>query len=391
MGQSADVNARCPHIALCACACGIAFTLHAQPIEPHGQASAWLTGNPEHPSLSQLGVRYVPDLLVEHAIDSGFSASMDLSLNAWGSSTYQEGKSSAYDGRVKLYRAWARFASETFELRVGLQKITFGSALLFRPLMWFDQIDPRDPLQMTDGVYGVLARYYLLDNVNVWLWGLYGNNDPKGWETAPTEKGSVEYGGRAQTPLWTGELGITYHHRRADLGRSPLVAPSTPVSLAQSVPEDRVALDGKWDLGIGAWFEAAMIRELTDLPGFRYQRQWTVGADYTFGIGNGLYAATEFFRNDFPRKPFGNASGQEFSGLSLSYPLGILDVLSAIVYRDWTNRAWYRIATWQRKYDNWSFYLLAYWNPTSFQVFRPTNGASAFAGTGAQLTVVFNH
>ncbi len=335
-----------------------------------------------------MGLRYIPDLLIEPSVDTGITVSMDLSLNAWGSSTYQEGRSSAYDGKVKLYRAWARFATETFEVRVGLQKITFGSALLFRPLMWFDQIDPRDPLQLTDGVYSILTRYYLLDNFNVWLWGLYGNNDPKGWETSATEKGSAEYGGRVQTPLWTGELGVTYHHRRADLGTSSFAG----VKLgAPSVPEDRLALDGKWDIGIGAWFEAALIRELTDLPGLKYQRQWTIGADYTFGVGNGLYVATEFFRNDFPQEPFGSGSGIEFSGLTMNYPLGILDVVSAIIYRDWTNREWYRIVSWQRKYDNWSFYLLGYWNPTTFQVFRTSSGTNAFAGTGIQLTAVFNH
>ena len=60
----------------------------------------------------------------------------------------------------------------------GLQKINFGSATMLRPLMWFDQVDPRDPLQLTDGVWGVLGRYYFLNNANIWLWGLYGNKNP---------------------------------------------------------------------------------------------------------------------------------------------------------------------------------------------------------------------
>jgi len=55
---------------------------------------------------------------------------------------------------------WIRLSTKQFELRAGLQKINFGSATLLRPLMWFDKIDPRDPLQLTDGVYALLARYY---------------------------------------------------------------------------------------------------------------------------------------------------------------------------------------------------------------------------------------
>lgn len=129
----------------------------------------------------------------------------------------QKTESASYEGEVKPYRGWIRLSTEKFELRLELQKISFGSAMLFRPLMWIDRIDPRDPLQLTDGVYAVLARYNFLSNANIWLWGLYGNNDTKGWELSPTEKKTLEYGGRAQSPLWTGEFGVTYHHRRADL------------------------------------------------------------------------------------------------------------------------------------------------------------------------------
>ena len=73
----------------------------------------------------------------------------------------------------------------------GLQKINFGSAVLLRPLMWFDSLDPRDPLQLTDGVYAVLLRYYFPNNANLWAWALYGNDSPKGWESAATAEDTV--------------------------------------------------------------------------------------------------------------------------------------------------------------------------------------------------------
>ncbi|GAI27146.1 unnamed protein product, partial [marine sediment metagenome] len=59
--------------------------------------------------------------------------------------------------------------------------------------MWFDRIDPRDPLQLTDGVYGLLLRQYFLNNANIWVWGLYGNDDLRGWEYLPSEAKSVEF------------------------------------------------------------------------------------------------------------------------------------------------------------------------------------------------------
>ena len=143
--------------------------------------------------------------------------------------------------------------------------------------------------------------------------------------------------------------------------------------------------------GIGLWFEAAVIRQGTTIPGMKYQRLWTIGGDYTFGIGSGLYVATEYFRIDNAADPFGTAVGSGFSGLSMSYPVGIVDQVSAIVYRDWRNREWYRILTWQRKYDDWIFYLLGFWNPETVRMYGNQSGSSAFAGTGFQFMVVFNH
>jgi len=379
---------RTEYIVLTLLVVSIAHTVRSQTNELHGQASGWLGTNHENSFSSQLGFRYIPDLVLEHKLSDQIDANVEISLNTFTTAGYAEHESPSYDGKVKPYRGWIRLSTDKFELRAGLQKINFGSAMFFRPLMWFDRIDPRDPLQLTDGVYGVLARYYFQDNANIWLWGLYGNNDTKGWEQTPTEKKTVEYGGRAQSPLWTGEIGLTYHHRRADL--TPLiVAPPTMSSLV--APEDRLGLDGKWNIAIGAWFEADMIRQENSFLQNQYQRQWTLGADYTFEVGNGLYAATEYFRFDNPKEPFVSAGGSGFSALSLNYPIGIVDQVSAIVYRDWHNQQWYRLITWQRTYDNWIVYFLGFWNPENIQIYRTQAGTNAFAGTGLQIMVVFNH
>ena len=360
----------------------------AQTDEFHGQVSGWIGANRVTASGAQAGLRYIPDLLLEDKLNDQLDANVELSLNTFGTSQFMDNNSPSYEARLKPYRGWIRISTNEFEIRVGLQKINFGSALLFRPLMWFDRIDPRDPLQLTDGVYGVLTRYYFLNNANIWLWGLYGNNDTKGWETVPTEMRTVEYGGRAQSALWTGEIGVTYHHRRADLS-SLVSVPNSANSLI--TPEDRIGLDGKWDIGIGAWFESTLIRQESDLLPIRYQRQWTLGADYTFAVGNGLYAATEYFRSDNPKEPFASAEGAGFSGLSVNYPIGVIDQISAVIYRDWNNREWYRLATWQKTYDNWIFYFIGFWNPQNIQISRSQPGSTAFAGSGLQFMVAFNH
>ena len=361
----------------------------------HGQASTWLTAHTDSPSLSQMGLRYLPELSLTQSIGGGLTSDVDVVLNGYADGSFAKDQHPRYEGTTKLYRAWMRIASDKFEFRAGLQKLNFGSATIFRPLMWFDKVDPRDPLQLTEGVYGLLARYYFLDNANIWLWGLYGNDETKGWEVVPTTEKSFEYGGRVQIAAWTGELGATYHHREADFTKLSTVA---LYATKVHTPEDRFALDGKWNIGIGAWFEAALTHDQTDIPGKSYQRQWTLGADYTFDIGTGLNALTEYFRFDNPDAPLADANGLRFSALSLNYLLGLLDRVSCIVYRDWGNQVWYRLATWQRTYDNWTIYVLGFWNPEDIRLYpiQSLNAsgrsvANPFAGTGVQLMLVFNH
>ena len=364
------------------------ITARGQTSSLHGQASGWTSLNPDNVQIAQYGLRYVPELSIGEGLGNDLSADIDLSLNGVGSASFVKSRHPEFESNVKPYRAWLRFSSTRLEIRAGLQKINFGSATLFRPLMWFDRIDPRDPLQLTVGVYALLARYYFADNANVWLWGLYGNNETKGWERVPTKNKSAEYGGRLQLPASIGEIGITYHHRVANLADLP----GFPVgTIADQIPENRYALDGKWDVGVGIWFEAVLVHQQTEFPDLKYQRQWTVGADYTFDVGNGLNIVTEYFRSENPTDIFGLATGIGFSAWSLNYPLGLVDRISGILYRDWTNREWYRFVSWQRTYDNWALYVLGFWNPDILQLNGNQGAGSPFAGKGIQLMIVFNH
>jgi hypothetical protein len=388
------VNIKTNHIVFFVFLFAGSLTGYGQTWSIHGQASTWLTLHAEAPPLVQTGLRYLPEVSLTQPMGDTFTADIDMVLNGVASATFGK-QIPAYDATAHFYRAWIRVAAEKYELRAGLQKLNFGSATLFRPLMWFDKVDPRDPLQLTDGVYALLARYTFIDNANIWLWVLYGNEKAKGWETVPTESKSIEYGGRIQVPMGTGELGGTYHHREADF--TQLSLPALFVTKAHT-PEDRFALDGKWDIGMGAWFEAALTHDRAEIPGMIYQRQWTLGADYTFDIGNGLNALTEYFRSDNPDTPLASADGLQFSALSLNYPLGLLDRVSCIVYRDWKNQEWYRLVTWQRTFDNWLFYVLGFWNPKYIRLYDRTltntpgqSASNPFAGTGIQLMLVFNH
>jgi hypothetical protein len=260
--------------------------------------------------------------------------------------------------------------------------------MLLRPLMWFDRIDPNDPLQLTDGVTGLLLKYTFAGNANIWMWGLYGNGDPKGWETVGTKKGAPEFGGRVQVPVPAGEAALSYHHRTIDAATG---GAALPPGERTNPPEDRLGFDGKWDLGAGVWVEAALTRQGYAVNPLRYQRSFTVGLDYTFGWGNGLHVLAEHLNTAAAAGVWERGLSQDFTALTLDYPLGLLDRLSGMVFYAGSTRDWYRLLTWRRTYDRWSFYVIGFWNPDRYQIFPGRPGASLFAGKGVQLTVVFNH
>ncbi|MBZ0199942.1 MAG: hypothetical protein K8H86_08745 [Ignavibacteriaceae bacterium] len=353
-----------------------------------GQASAWLTVVPEKSFISQAGLRYIPDLFIEAPLSNSLFLDAELSINTYLATDIHDWKTENETAKLKAYRGWLRLSTNQFEVRAGLQKINFGSATLFRPLKWFDTIDPRDPLALTEGVYGILTRYYFEDNTNIWLWGLYDNSDIKGWEIIPTEDNGIEFGGRFQTPLFTGEAGLTYHHRKADLSKTPSLA---VLSNERYVNENRYAFDGKWDVEIGLWFEGAVIQREIDISSLKYQRMLTTGADYTFNVGNGLHVLSEFFNTENSDKFLGNGEVVNFVGFSVDYPVGLFDNVSAFYYRDWTNEDNYFTLTWQRTYDNWIIYLLGFFNPKTASLNQTQSGNNALAGDGFQIMVVFNH
>ncbi|MBN2012602.1 hypothetical protein JW960_24955 [candidate division KSB1 bacterium] len=359
-----------------------------------GQLSSWATISEQEPRQTYLGLRYMPGLFSEKQWSTN-SLSFEGTFNLFGVSQITSLKSTNSNWDDKLYRLWLRFAGNQYEMRIGLQKINFGSASILRPLMWFDQIDPRDPLQITDGVWAALFRYYFLNNTNVWLWSLYSSDGTKGWEIFPSNKHSAEFGGRVQVPVWRGEMALSYHHRIMDVEKwlvdqvPPFVYHLIPKDDFQ-IPEQRLGVDGKWDVGIGIWSEAVWSYQRSDWFPFTWQRWLNIGMDYTFEIGNGLNVMTELFKFEAMDKPFEQGEGTTLSSLSVNYPLGIIDQLMGIFYYDHNEHNFYRIVNWKRTYDHWSCFLIGFWNPVKYAIYQNQNN-QLYSGKGIQLMLVFNH
>jgi hypothetical protein len=322
----------------------------------------------------------------------GVTIDAEASANAFGSALMLPDGPAATSGDVRPYRAWLRLSTSRFEARAGLQKVSFGSATVFRPMMWFDSLDPRDPLQLTEGVYALLLRYYTRGNANFWAWTMVGNEDRRGFDLAPPDQKTPEFGGRVQVPLFKGEIAATYHHRKAAIdGLVPVMDPAPPDSPlpVDPVPEDRFGLDGKWDIGVGVWVEGALVHQRTPLLPLPYQLSLSAGLDYTFAVGRGLHVLGEHFRLESSAGAFAAGESQDLSAFLLRYPFGLADELTAILYYDWKSRDLYRFLSWRRTSDALTFTAMAFWNPTDLFLFPGQPGSSSFAGTGLQLVLAY--
>lgn len=351
-----------------------------------GQLSAWglYNGGLELPV--NLGGRYIPQLNYEIKLKKNQLIDFEASANIYGNLGISPFDSLKSNGDIKAYRLWGRYSSSQFEVRLGLQKINFGSGQLIRPLMWFDEVDPRDPLGLTDGVWGVLARYYFLNNANVWFWSLYGNKNPRGWDYAPSNQDVPEFGGRFQSPIPAGEAAISYHHRVSDTRG---VNPAIPEF--ERVKENRIGLDLRVDVVVGAWLEASWVNNNEDLDMFTNQEVFSLGVDYTFCLGSGLYMIFEQLLASYDQKAFSFENTTNFSLLSLSYPLGLFSNIQGIVYYDWEQSYLYNFINLQRDFRHFSLYLMAYWNPDDYRIPTQDMETNLYAGRGIQIMFVLNH
>lgn len=354
-------------------------------IDFDGQLSAIGSYSPANELDVFFGGRYIPEFNYTNQLDSIQSLDFEASANISASALFSPFDSSMTTANLSPYRIWGRYTTRQLEIRVGLQKIDFGSASLLRPIQWFNQIDPRDPLQLTNGVYGVLGRYYFLNNANVWLWVLYGNEKTRGFDAVETNGKIPEFGGRVQYPVPNGEIALSYHHR---------VAKSTGLNFVpqlEEIPENRIGIDGKWDVGVGLWFEATHSHKSRSLGAFTDQTLLNVGMDYTFGLGNGLNVVAEHLFTSFDEQAFTFENTANITAVMMTYPLGFFDNISSIFYHAWGSDELTFLLNYSHEFKAFTGYVMAYYNPSTQLGIQQNDLVNQFSGAGFRLMVVYNH
>ena len=343
-----------------------------------GQLSGWVEFNDETLDTTVVGTRYLPEARFIHALPGAGAFDAVASIDAYAAPVVDDLDDISDRSDVDLYRLWTRYSTSQFEARLGLQKINFGPAKLLRALMWFDRLDVRDPLQLTDGVYGGLMRYWFVDNSNIWLWGLYGNDDPKGREVFGSDEHEPEFGGRYQFSVPAGEMAFSGHHRQVDREQWDAQV-SIPL---EDGTEERFAIEGQWDLVVGLWFEASAAE--TDIgSGQSLSRRFiTVGGDYTFE--SGVHVLCEQGRTSEGSRARRTGDHADLTAVMVDYRYGVVDSFTGIAYYNWEpdDINWH--LGWRRTYDNWRF---------DVSVFSAAvdDAMGTFAGNGMQLMLTYNH
>jgi hypothetical protein len=341
-----------------------------------GQVSSWGTAaRSQNDWQGNFGLRYIPQVNYSYPLNDHDLLNTEVLANAFYGTDFRSND----DGAFKLYRAILRYTTAQTETQLGLQKINFGPAQLLRPLMWFDKVDPRDPLKLTDGVYALRYKYSFIDNSIAWVWGLYGNRDPKGYEAYRTANQTPEFGGRFQFPVPAGEAALTLHTRNADAG---------PFEYR----ENRYAVDGRWDVGVGLWVESVWQQNVPPVPIAEWNRMTALGGDYTIPEGNGIYLLAEHLFSAASNSFLSTDHHAQVSALMATYPLGVLDNLTVQEYYNWQDHAVYQYYLWQRTYDSFIINCALFHYPNSGgSLFSTAQNSAPGAGYGMQLILVYNY
>ncbi len=344
-------------------------------IDFQSEIIGWIVTSEGDQREQEAGLRLVPGLKISNQVTESLGVDCELMANAFGTYSAVDDEEAESDFESKAYRLWIRGFTDELEIRLGLQEISFGPGRILRSLRWFDQKDSRDPTGLTDGVKALLFRYYFEDNSNFWLWSLHQNEDPMGISPFTTWENSYESGGRYQFSLGAGEIGFSYHQRKVDL--NDLIG--NGLLNIKELNEQRIGVDIAWDLDIGIWLESSFLR-LEENPYVPENQLFlTIGADYTFDIGNGLNSLAEVMTVRIESES-NSQYNDTYTTMALSgtYPLNLLDQIQVMVFHGDKNSITSLQFDWKRIYDSFIFDCILFYTETSTETTQSSSQSFSY-------------
>jgi len=310
---------------------------------------------PELPD-AEAALSWKPELFAEYFPLPRLRLSAELSMDNSLRMVF-DGEGSSQELDFEPYRAWGGISYRSTELKAGLQHIRMGVAQIHRPLQWFDTLVPGSMLRESEGVKAITLTHFF-PNPDLRLWAMPAKDEAKGAELLASRDGTWEFGGRMGWINPLGETGLSYHHREVEDFYS-----------GEGVAEHRLGLDQRVDGFMGGWLEVAYTAQdeaILALTPMGYQElpknrmSLTLGGDYTFDIGNGLYVLME--QNVQLQGP--NAVQYDetrfYGAFLMNYPLGVLDGLHFLASYEYKEQRGIASVSWRRAYDylSWDLSLI---------------------------------
>ena len=267
-----------------------------------------------------------------------------------------------YNSNVELksipYRSWIRFSDNIFDIRIGMQKIAFGSALFLRPLAWFDSLDFRYTTGQTDGVESMRFILSPSNNLAIWFWCI--QNDIS----------NQSYGARMEISavgFLEGNWGFTYYRDTESSPHFPypiLLNQFESNSSNQNINHNigfsenhRFGLDYRYDGDFGFWLESCY----NDFDKYGNLSLLTFGADYTFPVLNGLLISSEIMFSKYSFRSsldvfntLALSDIEQYSVLYLSMPIDHINNFSFYSIMDWDRNITDNLLRWSSVYNSFS-------------------------------------
>ena len=269
------------------------------------------------------------------------------------------------------YRYWGRYHNEFIDIRVGLQKISFGSAFILRNLNWFDSIDFRNSTNQTIGQKSFSIKYFSTNNFDLNFWLI------------PDDDDELSYGSRLAFSNKFGNYGFVFFKDNTNYNHSIINIPQIvqagnifSENLIEFKQNERLGFDYRYDGYFGLWLESSYINfiknQIIDDMFFR-----TIGIDYTLNTWNGIYLMFESMYYKFDSID-NSILEDNISSLMIQYPIGILYDLSLVRLFDNQSDNYYDFIRLTTIYDyftvNYSYSI----NPEEY-------------GNNFQMMIVYNY
>ena len=311
---------------------------------------------------------YIPNISYSYNINNklDFDISHSFSLNK-SYNNYSDGNPFLSN----KYRSWFRLSTNTLDLRIGLQKIAFGSAIFLRPLSWFDSLDFKSNTGQTYGVEALRLIMSPSNLLSIWFWGI--NNEG----AKPSFGGRIE---KSNIGILSGDWGFTYYN---DSDSDKHLPYQVGQFLINYIPDyelfgedvldidnilgfrenSRFGIDYRYDGFFGFWFESSyyLMKKYDDVL-FNKFSFLTLGFDYTLPFLNGLLLTTEtiFSEVDLSIDSESLDNNNYSSIVFLSLPINIINDFSFFHLKDWDNNIpENNILRWSTTYDSFSMnYML---------------------------------